>query len=68
MINGDLKSHLFELPIAPKGKKWILFLNTFNTEPDDSVDENPSEAFKPQKSFLVVDRSVAVFITKNEND
>ncbi len=68
MINGDLKSHTFELPIAPKGKKWRLFLNTFNTAPDDIIDENPTEAVKPQKSFLVADRSVAIFITIKEND
>ncbi len=62
MINGDFKKHLFELPKAPKQKKWHLFLNTFNDAPKDIFDNKKFELLADQRYYPLENRSIAVFI------
>ncbi len=64
MINGSLKSHRFELPKHAKGKKWGLFLNTFNESPNDIFENEKIEILTDQKHYIVENRSVVVLCTK----
>jgi isoamylase len=62
MINGSAKSQQFELPKTSKGKKWGLFLNTFNESPHDILDPESIEPLAFQKHYPLEQRSIAVFV------
>jgi glycogen operon protein len=64
MLNSELNPVNFTFCNAPKGKFWALAVDTALPSPDDILLPGQEKPFLTENQYLVKDRSIVIFISK----
>ncbi|MDR0388274.1 MAG: glycogen debranching protein GlgX [Treponema sp.] len=64
MLNSGIKPVMFTICDAPKGKFWALAVDTALPPPEDIMLPGHEKPYPADTSYLVKDRSMVIFISK----